>query len=365
MSLYLPEQKLGSHSEEGSSSNKFILKGRQTGHMHRGHTWVFRAESHDTMMAWYEDIKALTERTPEERNNLMRNGGGTSSRSVSRSSQRSATSSDGGVVDDDDDDQEPPFSSGAVIGQQQGQQSQQQQPRQQRPAAAGRFPSDIQINLQRAMQAPPISSPLSAHSGYDEVFGGHEYATANERLGDVQQTQHLHGQQQQRDGGYVPAQVVTDGHDVSSPWARAVPAAVPMTPSPMPHGNVYHQQLTSSPPHGGGSIGDVYSPPISHLQVKAHNTGTSNLSQMTNGGGGGGGGSSSGGGGGILGQDPSSSRAAAYDSGGQVQQRAGIVAVADDPNNVVPAIGSSPPVQSGPLNRTNSIPLHIPGEYPK
>ncbi|KAE9572512.1 hypothetical protein CGMCC3_g11368 [Colletotrichum fructicola] len=51
MSLYLPEQKLGSHSSEGGSSNKFILKGRQTGSMHRGHTWVFRAESHDTMMA--------------------------------------------------------------------------------------------------------------------------------------------------------------------------------------------------------------------------------------------------------------------------------------------------------------------------
>jgi hypothetical protein len=49
MSLYLPEQKLGSHSNEGSSSNKFMLKGRQTGSMHRGHSWVFRAESYDTM----------------------------------------------------------------------------------------------------------------------------------------------------------------------------------------------------------------------------------------------------------------------------------------------------------------------------
>jgi hypothetical protein len=52
MSLYLPEQKLGSHSSEGSSSNKFMLKGRQTGSMHRGHSWVFRAESFETMSAW-------------------------------------------------------------------------------------------------------------------------------------------------------------------------------------------------------------------------------------------------------------------------------------------------------------------------
>ncbi|UNI17369.1 phosphatidylinositol 4,5-bisphosphate-binding protein, variant 2 [Purpureocillium takamizusanense] len=101
MSLYLPEQKLGSHSSEGGSSNKFILKGRQTGTMHRGHTWVFRAESHDTMMAWYEDIKALTEKTPEERSQFVR----THSRSLSRSSRRSVSSD--GIVDEDDDE---PFS---------------------------------------------------------------------------------------------------------------------------------------------------------------------------------------------------------------------------------------------------------------
>lgn len=52
MSLFLPEQKLGSHSSEGASSNKFMLKGRQTGAMHRGHSWVFRCESHETMLAW-------------------------------------------------------------------------------------------------------------------------------------------------------------------------------------------------------------------------------------------------------------------------------------------------------------------------
>src|SRR3569833_3482518 len=97
MSLYLPEQKLGSHSTEGASSNKFILKGRQTGSMHLGHTWVFRAESHDTMMAWYEDIKALTERTPQERSVFVRGH----SRSYSRSSQRSVSSD--GVVDEDAD----------------------------------------------------------------------------------------------------------------------------------------------------------------------------------------------------------------------------------------------------------------------
>ncbi|PNY29177.1 Phosphatidylinositol 4,5-bisphosphate-binding protein SLM1, partial [Tolypocladium capitatum] len=150
MSLYLPEQKLGSHSSEGGSSNKFILKGRQTGTMHRGHTWVFRAESHDTMMAWYEDIKALTEKTPEERSQFVR----THSRSLSQSSRRSASSD--GIVDEDDDE---PFSANQV--------DVNPEPRPElvsrRSQPGGRFPSDIQVNAQRGLQAP--QSPSSVSSG--------------------------------------------------------------------------------------------------------------------------------------------------------------------------------------------------------
>ena len=156
MSLYLPEQKLGSHSAEGSSSNKFILKGRQTGSMHRGHNWVFRAESHDTMMAWYDDIKTLTEQTPEERSNLVR----ANSRSISRSSQRSSVSSDGV-----DDDEEPPFTAAVAVAVA----PVSQQPRQDGPVrrpSGGRFPSDLQVNAQRGLQVPV--SPLSVSSGYGE-----------------------------------------------------------------------------------------------------------------------------------------------------------------------------------------------------
>lgn len=167
MSLYLPEQKLGSHSEEGGSSNKFVLKGRQTGSMHRGHTWVFRAESHDTMMAWYEDIKTLTERTPEERSNLVR----ANSRSLSRSSQRSSLSSDG--VGDDED---PPFMATTASV------TSPQQPRQdalQRRPSGGRFPSDLQVNAQRGLQVP--TSPISVsseHNEYSERHPGHDVIAA-------------------------------------------------------------------------------------------------------------------------------------------------------------------------------------------
>ncbi|KAH7015130.1 hypothetical protein EDB80DRAFT_566453 [Ilyonectria destructans] len=152
MSLYLPEQKLGSHSSEGGSSNKFILKGRQTGTMHRGHTWVFRAESHDTMMAWYEDIKALTEKTPEERSQFVRSH----SRSMSRSSRRSVSSD--GLLDEDD---EEPFSAETQIYANPGARQHDTTPR--RSQAGGRFPSDIQVNAQRGLQASHSPSSISSN----------------------------------------------------------------------------------------------------------------------------------------------------------------------------------------------------------
>lgn len=163
MSLYLPDQKLGSHSTEGGSSNKFILKGRQTGTMHRGHTWVFRAESHDTMMAWYEDIKALTEKSPEERSQFVR----THSRSLSRSSRRSVSSD--GLVDEDD---EEPFSANHI--------DMTPEPRDEsvprRPEPGGRFPSDLQVNAQRGLQAP--HSPSSVSSGHQDYSAAAAEASA-------------------------------------------------------------------------------------------------------------------------------------------------------------------------------------------
>jgi hypothetical protein len=155
MSLYLPEQKVGSHSNEGGSSNKFILKGRQTGGMHRGHTWVFRAESHDTMMAWYEDIKALTEKTAEERSQFVRSH----SRSLSRSSRRSVSSD--GLVDDED---EEPFTADTESFINPGPRQHDATPR--RSQAGGRFPSDLQVNAQRGLQAP--HSPSSVSSGFQD-----------------------------------------------------------------------------------------------------------------------------------------------------------------------------------------------------
>ena len=103
MSLYLQEQKLGSRSNPDSSSHKFMLKGRQTGGMHRGHGWVFRAESHDTMLAWYEDIRNLTEKTGREREAFVRKH----ARSMSGSSSRAPSISSDGGMDEDEADHVP------------------------------------------------------------------------------------------------------------------------------------------------------------------------------------------------------------------------------------------------------------------
>lgn len=162
MSLYLPEQKLGSHSPQGSTSNKFMLKGRQTGSMHRGHSWVFRAESYDTMMAWYEDIKSLTEAAPQERNAFVRSH----ARSFSGASQRAASISSDGVMDEED---EEPFSTEASAIMQNS--SKQETAR--RPEPGGRFPSDIQVDPARGLQVPlspsSASSSIGNHSDRDAV----------------------------------------------------------------------------------------------------------------------------------------------------------------------------------------------------
>jgi len=156
MSLYLPEQKLGSHSSEGSSSNKFMLKGRQTGSLHRGHSWVFRAESYDTMMAWYEDIKSLTEAAPQERNAFVRSH----ARSFSGNSHKASSISSDGVMDEED---EEPFSTNnSAVVQHAGRQETK------RPEPGGRFPSDIQVDPTRGLQVPLSSSSVSSIGNHED-----------------------------------------------------------------------------------------------------------------------------------------------------------------------------------------------------
>ena len=159
MSLPLTDQKLGSHSSADSSSHKFMLKGRQSGGMHRGHAWVFRAESYDTMLAWFSDIKNLTEKTGAERKEFIRRS---HARSISAGSHKAGSiSSDGGM--DEDEADEVPYSATA---------SQTEIPSQgekfpQRPNPGGRFPSALKIN--RDSRVPISPSSPSRSTGDREI----------------------------------------------------------------------------------------------------------------------------------------------------------------------------------------------------
>lgn len=187
MSLYLPDQKLGSRSSVNSSSHKFMLKGRQTGGMHRGHAWVFRAESYDTMIAWYEDIKNLTEKTGEERNAFVRRH----ARSISGGSHKSGSVSSDGVMDEDEADEVPYSANTSKV--------QEAMPKPDgpgRPQPGGRFPSDLQVN--RFLQAP--LSPSSATSSDDrDPLVAADAQPASSTVGDPGDL-HEHNQQKQMPG---------------------------------------------------------------------------------------------------------------------------------------------------------------------
>ena len=153
MSLSLAEQKLGSHSGGDSSSHKFMLKGRQSGGMHRGHSWVFRAETHDTMLAWFEDIKNLTEKTGAERTAFIRRH----ARSVSGNSEKPGSVSSDGGMDEDEADQVPYSATASLIEQAPGREEKLPE----RPNPGGRFPSALSIGRNSQMPLEP-SSPSSS-----------------------------------------------------------------------------------------------------------------------------------------------------------------------------------------------------------
>ncbi|KAJ5777944.1 hypothetical protein N7520_001190 [Penicillium odoratum] len=162
MSLYLPEQKLGSHSNEDSSSHKFMLKGRQTGAMHRGHSWVFRAESHETMMSWYEDIENLINKTGEARDAFVRHA------SVRRHVRSVSGMSNHDVLEDDEADQTPYSAESVVLAH-----GQQERPTTATRLAGGTFPSDVQID--RNMQEPLSPSSGASSGGRDMIAAAAVY----------------------------------------------------------------------------------------------------------------------------------------------------------------------------------------------
>lgn len=200
MSLLLSDQKLGSHAQPGSSSYKFgkiqyhgmtrffptndrSNQGTanwidaQRSHMDlpvsvllalmKNKITFCRAETYDTMLAWYEDINSLIDKTGDERNAFVTRH----KRSLSTGSARSV-SSDGGLEEDEAD--QVPFSTTQSVNQGVAQQSELPS----RPSPGGRFPSDLQVD--RSLQRGP-SSGSSSEVGLDlaTAAGGLQTAHAS------------------------------------------------------------------------------------------------------------------------------------------------------------------------------------------
>lgn len=261
MSLYLIDQKLGSRSQPDASSHKFSLKGRQTGGMHRGHSWVFRAESYETMMAWYHDITILTERSGAEKSAFVRSH----ARSISAGSRRatSIASSDG--LGDDEADRQP-YSAAVPV-------SLKQDTLVPKRPSGGRFPSDIDIS--RRLTAPLSPSDRSSSEYRDDTVNSAGSPTTRQPLGNYQPGA-VTQQQQQR---YVTPIAAPVAAPILAPSAlepatatqqpqaaagtnqigtsRAIPLTQPQSAQlSNPHGlsaNTFHQQSLHSLSQDGTS----------------------------------------------------------------------------------------------------------------
>lgn len=172
-----------------------MLKGRQAGGVHRGHGWVFRAESHETMLAWYEDIKNLTEKTGEERNAFVRKH----ARSFSSGSHKAGSVSSDGALDEDEADHVPYSATASKFSL-----VPPQDPKfLERPQPGGRFPSDINVNRDLRIPLSPSSGtssddhePLAvsapSHRGTNHASHPNHHLQRDEQVSRVMRNAHEH-----------------------------------------------------------------------------------------------------------------------------------------------------------------------------
>ncbi|KAF8250121.1 hypothetical protein K440DRAFT_653695 [Wilcoxina mikolae CBS 423.85] len=189
MSLYLPESSLGKHSDPAAVSHKFVLKAKQTGSLHRGHNWVFRAESHEAMLAWYESIKKLTEISGAERNAYVAQSRTSHQRSASACSRRAESYTSENGLDNDEADEVPYSGHASTLQNPDVHEEEPLQPP--RRPEGGRFPSDIQVNrglehresdssASAAVVAVVLPGGLYCGDGYEERHDDGAYRDAHD-----------------------------------------------------------------------------------------------------------------------------------------------------------------------------------------
>jgi hypothetical protein len=226
------------------------------------------------MVAWFEDIKALTEKSGEERNAFVRRHA--SVRSTSAGSARSA-SSDGGLEEDEAD--AVPFSANQSMKEQA---IRDQSPRPSRPSPGGRFPSDLMVN--RNLQAPLSPSSGSSEVGNDltTMSGGppqevHPMYLAQtsayqpEPVQPVQYTQPVqHQPQTDFANPYPPTQQSHDPLTANASSYAPVSQAYPVQPTPTDHYN--QSSLEHAQPiqrHDSNNYGDWMAPAVGGVATGA------------------------------------------------------------------------------------------------
>lgn len=118
------------------------------------------------MLAWYEDIKNLTEKTGEARNAFVRRH----ARSLSSASQNPGSVSSEGAMEEDEADETPYAAEGAMAGNHG--QPPAVQTQWQRPQPGGRFPSDVQLNRHLHVPMSPSSGESSGERDALAAAGG-------------------------------------------------------------------------------------------------------------------------------------------------------------------------------------------------
>ena len=103
----------------------------------RDHSWVFRAESYEAMLQWYENIKKLTEVSGEERNAYV---AGTIHRRTESATEGPDAEPVSDDLENDEADQVPYSAEAGALGD-----GPLEPPKPVRPEG-GRFPSDINVN---------------------------------------------------------------------------------------------------------------------------------------------------------------------------------------------------------------------------
>lgn len=166
--------------------------------MHRGHSWVFRAETHRAMMEWWNAIYKLTAASTVERNDFIVRS--TSQRTVKPTNIDTRHSSDSGEGLENDEADEVPYSGQpSVVDHQDDYMEPPHRPE------AGRFDSDVSIENRNAHRAEDPDSDderlkvatAAAMAGTGYYYGRHHDRDGHDTYQDESQQPFAQRQQDQ------------------------------------------------------------------------------------------------------------------------------------------------------------------------